>query len=262
MHPFGFGMPPILAASFAGPLGKSWYSSFTGTPDSLPSERIVGATPVARYRSRMKRTTCQWRGVSSAMPASSAMPSAISSFHCSGCVRKPSASTSTALSAISTVISSSFSYSRRDSLARGRHLRPDERQLPPRQQHVPVEPLEHELAEMVEPRLPQQRERAGRRRESSRPRLLVVVEVDQERLLEPGLDEAVGVPVEARDQVASGEEALDVLAQHLALEMGDGAGLRARQVGRVAEREHVRRGVRLERALVGRHEAERVAEPL
>jgi peroxiredoxin family protein len=28
----------------------------------------VGAVPVARYRSRMKRTTSQWRPVSSAMP--------------------------------------------------------------------------------------------------------------------------------------------------------------------------------------------------
>ncbi len=38
-------MPPILAASFAGPFGKSSYSSLTGTPDSLPSERIDGAVP-------------------------------------------------------------------------------------------------------------------------------------------------------------------------------------------------------------------------
>ena len=48
MHPFGLGMPPILAASFAGPLGKSSYSSFTATPDSFPSDRIVGAVPVER----------------------------------------------------------------------------------------------------------------------------------------------------------------------------------------------------------------------
>ena len=46
MHPFGFGMPPILAASFAGPFGKSSYSSLTGTPDSLPSERMLGANPL------------------------------------------------------------------------------------------------------------------------------------------------------------------------------------------------------------------------
>ena len=48
MQPVGLGMPPILAASFAGPVGKSWYSSLIGTPDSLPSDLIEGAVPVAR----------------------------------------------------------------------------------------------------------------------------------------------------------------------------------------------------------------------
>ena len=48
MQPRGFGIPPIFAASLAGPLGKSWYSSLIGTPEVFPSERIEGALPVSR----------------------------------------------------------------------------------------------------------------------------------------------------------------------------------------------------------------------
>ena len=48
MQPRGFGIPPIFAASLAGPLGNRTYSSLTGTPDSLPSARIDGAEPVVR----------------------------------------------------------------------------------------------------------------------------------------------------------------------------------------------------------------------
>jgi hypothetical protein len=39
MQPWGLGIPPTLAASFAGPLGKSWYSSLIATPEALPTER-------------------------------------------------------------------------------------------------------------------------------------------------------------------------------------------------------------------------------
>jgi hypothetical protein len=38
-----------LAATFAGPFGKSWYSSFTDTPDVLPSTRTVGPVPFSKY---------------------------------------------------------------------------------------------------------------------------------------------------------------------------------------------------------------------
>ena len=113
---------------------------------------------------------------------------------------------------------------------------------------------------MVEPRLAQQRQ-ADRGREVAGQRLGVVVEVDQQRLVEAGLDEAVGVPVVAGLELLAGEVAGDVLGEHLGLEVGDRAGLRGRQVGRVAEREHVRLRRRLQRVLVGRDEAERVAEP-
>ena len=94
----------------------------------------------------------------------------------------------------------------------------------------------------------------------ARKRLGLVVEVDQQGLVEARLDEAVRVPVVPGIELLAGEEPGDVLRQHLGLEVRDRARLRGRQVGRVAEREDVRRGRRLERALVGGDEAERVAE--
>ena len=68
----------------------------------------------------------------------------------------------------------------------------------------------------------------------------LVVEVDEQRLVEAGLDEAVGVPVVAGVEILVGEAAGDVLGQDLGLEVCDRAGLRCRQVGRVAEGEDVR----------------------
>ena len=62
------------------------------------------------------------------------------------------------------------------------------------QQGVPVEPLEHQLAEVVHAALLQQRH-ADAGGEVAGQRLGVVVEVDQQRLAEAGLDEAVGVAV-------------------------------------------------------------------
>ena len=52
----------------------------------------------------------------------------------------------------------------------------------------------------------------------------------------------------------------DVLDERLALEVGDRTGLRGGHVGGVADDEDVRRGLRLQRVLVGRHEVELVAE--
>src|SRR5436309_1905455 len=69
MQPRGLGMPAILAATFAGPLGNSWYSSLIETPDVFPSTRTVGPLPLARYSARMNRMTCQWRSVSTSMPS-------------------------------------------------------------------------------------------------------------------------------------------------------------------------------------------------
>ena len=85
---------------------------------------------------------------------------------------------------------------------------------------MPVEPLEHELPKMVEPGLGQQRQTdAGRI--VARQRLGVVVEVDQQGLVEAGLDEAVGVAVEALIEWIPRQVAANVLDQHLTFEVRD-----------------------------------------
>ena len=68
-------------------------------------------------------------------------------------------------------------------------------------------------------------------------RLGLVVEVDQQCLVEAGLDEAVRVPVVAGLEVAAVQEAGDVLDEDLGLEVRDRPGLRGREVGGVAEGE-------------------------
>src|SRR5437667_9900521 len=103
----------------------------------------------------MKLTTSQWRAVNTGMPISCAISSAICSFHCCGSVRKPSASTSTLVSAIMVAVIS-FSLAHGDLktlLAGGRHCRSNERDVTPGQERVPVNGLEEQLREVVEPRL-------------------------------------------------------------------------------------------------------------
>ena len=78
--------------------------------------------------------------------------------------------------------------------------------------------------------------------------------------MEPGLDEAVGVPVEAGLQGLAGEEPLDVADEGLAFEVGDRAGLGGGDVGGVADDEDVRCRLGLQGVLVGGHEVELVAE--
>ena len=95
-------------------------------------------------------------------------------------------------------------------LAGARHGRADAGDLASRQERVPVDPLERELAEVVEPRLAQQRQ-PEHGWEVAGQRLGLVVEVDQERFVEAGLDEAVGVPVVNGVQLLVGEVAGDVL---------------------------------------------------
>src|SRR3990172_10076108 len=109
-------------------------------------------------------------------------------------------------------MSSSSSRVRRDvPLARRRHGRADPGDLAPGEERVPVEPLEHELPEVVEARLPQKRKRSRLRREAAGQRLGGVVEVDQQGLREARLDEAVRVTVVAPLELLSLEEADDVL---------------------------------------------------
>src|ERR1019366_10032833 len=90
MHPRGLGMPATRAATFAGPFGKSWYSSLMLTPEVLPSTRTVGPVPFAKYSLRMKLMTCQCRSVSWSMPSRAASAGTMSSLQSSGCRKKPS----------------------------------------------------------------------------------------------------------------------------------------------------------------------------
>src|SRR5215472_5197766 len=147
----------------------------------------------------------------------------------------------------------------RQVFARAGHARAQAGDVVAREQNVPVELLEPELAEMVQPGLFQQWQ-AGRAGEPAGDRLGVVVVVDEERLAGPAFDEAVGVAVKARAERLPGEEAANVADQDLALEVGDGAGLGRPDVGCVADYEDVRACLGLERPLVAGHEAERVSE--
>ena len=102
---------------------------------------------------------------------------------------------------------------------------------------------------------------AERGREVARQRLGLVVEVDQQRLVEAGLDEAVGVAVVARARApgrrGSGRRSrLSTSASKCVTEP-------AFEVGRSVASPSANTfgfAVRLQRALVGRDEAERVAE--
>src|SRR3989442_13247184 len=100
--------------------------------------------PVVRKRSRMKLTTSQCRSFSSWIPFSRAICSAICLFHWCGSVRKPSASTSTLVSAIIVaVISSSLARVDRDAfLAGGGDGGDDGGDLAAGTQCVAVKPLE------------------------------------------------------------------------------------------------------------------------
>ena len=96
--------------------------------------------------------------------------------------------------------------------------------------------------------------------ETPRLRLDLIVEVDQKRLVETGLDEAVGVAVVAREQFPAIEQALDVLDDRLALEVRDRAGLGGRDIAGVADYEDVLGDLRLQRVAIGGDEPERIAE--
>src|SRR5581483_512495 len=176
----------------------------------------------------MKRTTSQWRSVSSGMPLPAAIASAICSFHCSASVRNPSASTSTGASAIRGVVMSCLlSAVNGDPLLAGRgHRRSDAGDVAAAEEGVPVDPLEGELAEVIQARLAQQGKRAESGREPAGQRLGLVVEVDQQRLVEAGFDEAVRMPVERCLERLAEKEAGDVQLERLALEVGDRTCLR------------------------------------
>src|ERR1019366_501338 len=147
----------------------------------------------------------------------------------------------------------------RAGLAAGGHGLADSGDVAAGKQAVPVELLEGELAEVVHAGLPQQGQ-AEAARVVAGERFGVVVEVDQQGPAEAGLDEAVGVAVEGGGQRLATQELVDVGGQHVAFEMGNGSCFGGRDVGGVAEGEHVGLYRGLERAGGHRNEAELVAE--
>src|ERR1700680_953428 len=256
MQPRGFGIPAMRAAIFAGPLGKSWYSSLIDTPDALPSTRTVGPVPFSRYSLRMKRMICQCRSVRSMMPSNMASAGTMASVHCSGSKKNPSSLR--AMSVRSTVavviLFSSLGSNRYIVFACDRHVRRNARDRVTWQERVPVEPLKHQLAEVIEMRLFQQRQ-ANPGWVMSGQRLGLVVEIDQHGLTESGLDEAVGVAVVAGIEVLAGEKPANVLAEHLTLEVGDRPCFGNRQTGSISDREDLWCNPRLQRVLIGWNEA-------
>src|ERR1019366_5786691 len=133
------------------------------------------------------------------MPSCAASAGTMASLHCDGSRKKPSLLRATSTSSM--VATAMCVPSRRPSgdlvFAGGRHVRCDAGDGVTRQQRVPVEPLEHQLAEVVEVRFLQERQ-ADPGRKVTGQRFGVVVKVDEHCLAKAGLDEAVGVAVVAR----------------------------------------------------------------
>src|SRR5579864_5068866 len=196
----------------------------------------------------MKRMTFQCASVSSSMPSRRARSGAISSVHCSGWTKKPSSLSSTTEVAMVNVDTSDLlvGWAGDPRLAGRGHRRADPRDVTAGQEAVPVEPLEHQLAEVVERGLLEQRETGGDREVAGK-RLCVVVEVDEQGFVEAGLDEAVGVPVEAGLERLVGEEVADVVDHRFAFEMRDRSGFGRGHVGGITDHEHVRSGFGLKR---------------
>ena len=128
-------------------------------------------------------------------------------------------------------------------------------------QHVPVDPAEGELSDVVEVALLEQAQGTDAVGELPRQRLCVVVEVDEHGLLATGLDEAVRVTVELVSHLAACHELQEVVEEDVHLEVGYRPGLGCRDVVGVAEREDVGVGLRLLGELVDRDEVHIVAEP-
>src|ERR1022692_844331 len=155
------------------------------------------------------------------MPSCSASAGTMASLHCDGSKKKPSSlrATSTSSMVATAICVPSMRPSGDLVFAGGRHVRCDAGDGVTRQQRVPVEPLEHQLAQVVQVRFLQQRQ-ANPGGKVTGQRLGVVVEVDEHRFSESGLDEAVGVAVVAGVERLTVEESADVLGEHLALEVG------------------------------------------
>src|SRR5579862_5845359 len=140
-------------------------------------------------------------------------------------------------------------------LAARRHRRAKRGHVEPWEQYVPVKRLERELAEVVEPRLFEERESHGSGKVPG-DGLGVVVEVDQQRASVTSLDEAVRVAVEARAQGLAAEQVAHVLDKDLASEVRDGPRLGGWQIARVPDREDIGSSLGQQRVWIRRHEVE------
>ena len=81
------------------------------------------------------------------------------------------------------------------------------------------------------------------------------VEVDQHRLAEARLDEAVGVAVKFFQQGLPRNKELDVFGQHIRLEVGNRSRLGTRKIGGVADHKNILVCLRLQAVLVGGNKA-------
>ena len=225
MQPRGLGMPPILAASLAGALGEQLVELLDRDPGGLAE--------AADGRSRAALQIGLAHEVDDLPVAIGQLLDAVRARDLLGDLLVPLLSVGEEALGVDLDGRAGERHGAHREAPRvrpgarglgGMELRADAGDVVPRQQHVPVERLERELGEVVEPRLGEQRQRAEvRLGEAAGERLGLVVEVDQQRLVEARLDEAVGVAVVEAGQLLTGEEPLDVLDDRLALEVGDRA---------------------------------------
>ena len=263
MQPRGLGMPAIFAASLAGPW-EQLVELLDGHAGGLAERPDGGAGALSWYSLRMNRMTCQWRSVS------------VVDAPRRGDLRRHLLAPLLGVDEEALVVDGRRRCPRRSWWAWSALLScrrrgcggacPAARHRPGRRRGCRGRAAARASRTSWNISFPRwfsrdslQQRQTDAAGEVPGQRLGVVVEVDQQGLAEAGLDEAVRVPVEA---ASSGSPARngDVLGQDLALEVRHRSGLRCRDVGGVADHEDVRPRPRLQRVLVGRHEAELVAE--
>src|SRR6266702_3869458 len=198
-------------------------------PPTLFIRRMPGTTPFSLKSLSMNSITFQWAGVNT-MPTSCAWASAIAGFHWARLVMCSSSFTSMVTPAICFcgIVWSSVWLCGRFGSRNGRgnlfssaaHLVADARHGQRLEQHVPVNPLECALAQMVQPRFLQQRKRSqAGDRIGARHRLQVVIEVEQKCFAAARFDKAVGMSVKVRLQRFAFDEMQNVSCEHLGFEM-------------------------------------------
>src|SRR5688500_3706483 len=98
----------------------------------------------------MNLITVQCASVTSSIPSRAAISGTISSVHCSAWAKKPSSLSSTPSRWPTNIVIGFSSLLDGDPFPGTGHRGPDPGDVASRQQAVPVEPLEHQLPEMVQ----------------------------------------------------------------------------------------------------------------